>query len=259
MTGTLPLPQGESAPDGYDCLSEVIMRNLRRAYLRFYDVSVFLGQIGRGYVRTKFTIAEFGRFPVIRGKVRLQIRGEAVFGERFTAAGDTWGVRIYVDRRARLTVGDHVALKGGVSIEVWNDVRIGDKVMIAPFVSIIDNDRHELEPGVPLYKGPTVIENNVWLASNVAILPGVTIGSGSVIGANSVVTRDIPPNCFAAGSPARVVRRINVPDGWSHRFGYEPNPAEGGIRSGLHRVFTGKDDSPAQAMSEAGRHHEVVG
>jgi maltose O-acetyltransferase len=29
-----------------------------------------------------------------------------------------------------------------------------------------------------------------------------------VIGAGSVVTHDIPDNCFAAGSPCRVIREI---------------------------------------------------
>ncbi|MCR5355332.1 MAG: sugar O-acetyltransferase, partial [Lachnospiraceae bacterium] len=41
---------------------------------------------------------------------------------------------------------------------------------------------------------------------------GVTIGEGSVIGAGSVVTRDIPPNCFAAGNPCRVIREITDAD-----------------------------------------------
>jgi acetyltransferase-like isoleucine patch superfamily enzyme len=235
------------------------MRNFQRAYLRFYDISVFLGQVGRGYVRTKLTMAKFGRFPVIRGKVRFRIRGAAAFGEGFTAAGDTWGVMIHVDSGARLTVGDHVALGDGVSIEVWNDVRIGDKVMLAPFVSIIDNDRHELEPGTPLYKGPTVIGNNVWLASNVTVLPGVTVNSGSVIGANSVVTRDIPPNCFAAGAPARVIRSINVPDAWSHRSGYERSQAGVGLWPGLRRVFAGEANGAAEAAREAERDREAVG
>jgi acetyltransferase-like isoleucine patch superfamily enzyme len=235
------------------------MRNFQRTYLRFYDISVFLGQVGRGYVRTKLTTAEFGRFPVIRGKVRFQIRGAAVFGERFTAAGDTWGVSIRVDSGARLTVGDDVALNDGVSIEVWNDVRIGDLVIIAPNTSIIDNDRHELEPGTPLYKGPTVIENNVWLGGNVTILPGVTVGSGSVIGASSVVTRDIPPNSFAAGAPARVIRSINVPEGWSHRFGYGRNQARVGIWPGLRRVFAGEANSAAEAARAAEQDREAVG
>ena len=40
-------------------------------------------------------------------------------------------------------------------------------------------------------------------------LPGVTIGSGAVIGAGSVVSRDVPPNVVAAGSPCRVLRPIH--------------------------------------------------
>lgn len=259
MTVTPPLLPSESALDGYDHLAGVTMSNLWRSYLRFYDIAAFLGQVGRGYVRTKFSIAKFGRFPVVRGKVRLQIRGEAVFGERFTAIGDTWAVRVFVNNGARLTVGNHVALNGGVSIEVWNDMRIGDKVMIAPFVSIIDSDRHEVEPGAPLFKGPTVIGDNVWIASNVTILPGVTIGSGSVIGVNSVVSRDIPANSFAAGSPARVIRSINVPERWSHRFGYERDQTGGGIRASLRRVFESEGGPAAETASEAGRDHEVVG
>ena len=136
-------------------------------------------------------------------------------------------MRISVEEGARLTIGDHVAMNCGVSIDVWHDVRIGSKVMIAPNVTIIDDNRHELEPGAPLSNGPTVIGDNVWIAGNVTILSGVTIGSGSVIAGHSVVTRDIPPNSLAGGSPARVIKSLNVPDGWSHRFGYERNdPAE---------------------------------
>ena len=39
--------------------------------------------------------------------------------------------------------------------------------------------------------------------------PDVTIGNNCVIGAGSVVTRSIPPNSLAMGSPARVVRALD--------------------------------------------------
>jgi acetyltransferase-like isoleucine patch superfamily enzyme len=39
----------------------------------------------------------------------------------------------------------------------------------------------------------------------------VTIGDNAIIGANSVVTRDIPANAVAAGSPARVIRTRERP------------------------------------------------
>ena len=48
----------------------------------------------------------------------------------------------------------------------------------------VDDDRHELEPGAPLYKGPVVIGDNAWLGRGAVILPGVTIGAGSAVGAN---------------------------------------------------------------------------
>lgn len=48
---------------------------------------------------------------------------------------------------------------------------------------------------------PIVIEDNVWIGANVMIMPGVTIGKNSVIGAGSVVTRDIPANVVAFGTP----------------------------------------------------------
>jgi acetyltransferase-like isoleucine patch superfamily enzyme len=52
------------------------------------------------------------------------------------------------------------------------------------------------------------VGDNVWAGANVVITSGVTIGERCVIGANSVVTRDIPAFSVAAGSPARVLRRV---------------------------------------------------
>ena len=44
------------------------------------------------------------------------------------------------------------------------------------------------------------------------VLPGVKIGKNSVIGAGSVVTKDIPENVIAFGSPCKVYREINARD-----------------------------------------------
>jgi acetyltransferase-like isoleucine patch superfamily enzyme len=48
----------------------------------------------------------------------------------------------------------------------------------------------------------------VWIGSNSTILSGVTIGDNAVIGAGSVVTKDIPENMIAVGTPAKAVRSI---------------------------------------------------
>ncbi len=70
-----------------------------------------------------------------------------------------------------------------------------------------DGTAYDLE-----YAKPIVIEDGVWLASNVTVCGGVKIGKNSVIGAGSVVTRDIPEGVFAAGNPCRVIRAITEAD-----------------------------------------------
>ena len=54
-----------------------------------------------------------------------------------------------------------------------------------------------------------IIEDNVWLGEFVSVLPGVKIGKGAIIGSNSVVTKDIPANTIAVGSPAKVIKKYN--------------------------------------------------
>ena len=53
--------------------------------------------------------------------------------------------------------------------------------------------------------GRVRIGNNVGFGQNVMILKGVIIGDNSFIGANSVVTKDIPANSIAVGSPCKVI------------------------------------------------------
>ena len=49
-----------------------------------------------------------------------------------------------------------------------------------------------------------VLEEEVWLGTNVTLLPGITIGRGATVAAGSVVNRDLPPYTLCAGIPAKV-------------------------------------------------------
>lgn len=168
-----------------------------------------------GAVRAKFSGAEsFGGHADMHGRVHFKLQGRAVFGRGFIAEGDISTVSVVVREDATLIIGDDVYMNYGVTIEACHEIRIGNHVLMAPLVSIIDDNRHETEPGSILYKGPIVIGNNVWLARNVAVIPGASIGDGCVIAANSVVCTDIPPNSLAAGAPARVIRKLDLPTSW---------------------------------------------
>ncbi|MFJ2176705.1 sugar O-acetyltransferase [Streptomyces sp. NPDC087851] len=106
---------------------------------------------------------------------------------------------------------------GNVNLAFVDDVeiRIGDGVMIAPNVTLTTTG-HPVHPArradFGRFSEPIVIEDKVWIGSNVVVLPGVRIGYGSVIGAGSVVSRDIPPMVVAVGTPCRVLRAITDAD-----------------------------------------------
>jgi acetyltransferase-like isoleucine patch superfamily enzyme len=171
-----------------------------------------------GAVRARLSGAErFGKRQHIIGRVKFSLEGRAVFGDVFIADGSLATVSIGTRKGGNLSIGDHVFINSGVTIDAWHDVRIGNHVLLAPSVYIVDCDQHEVEPGSALRKEQVIVGDNVWLGRNAAVMPGVSIGSGSVIGANSVVTKDIPPNSFAAGVPARVIRKLEIPDGWIRR------------------------------------------
>ena len=57
--------------------------------------------------------------------------------------------------------------------------------------------------------GRISIGNNVAFGRHVMVLKGVKIGDNCFIGANSTVTRDIPANSIAVGSPAKVVMSLD--------------------------------------------------
>lgn len=107
---------------------------------------------------------------------------------------------------ARIKIGNNLGISSSTitcfkSIDIGNNVRVGANCVIA------DGDFHLDDPRVGNPK-PIVICDNVWLGYGVIIMKGVTIGENSIIGMNSVVTKDIPANSIAAGSPAKVIKEI---------------------------------------------------
>lgn len=56
--------------------------------------------------------------------------------------------------------------------------------------------------------GTISIGKNCFIGNDTIILPGVTIGDNCVIAAGSIVSRSIPDNSVAAGTPCRVLRTI---------------------------------------------------
>lgn len=121
----------------------------------------------------------------------------------------------HCDYGKNIEVGRNFFVNYNCTILDVGKVVIGDNVMFAPNVSIYtaghpvhpDSRNTGYEYGIAI-----TIGDNVWIGGNVIINPGVTIGNNVVIGAGSIVTKDIPDNVIAVGSPCKVIREVTEAD-----------------------------------------------
>jgi acetyltransferase-like isoleucine patch superfamily enzyme len=186
---------------------------------RFYPIWRDLQDVAaRGYFRR--AVGRVGSNCVVHDPCHLLNPQCVTIGENFFAFGgtrieavDSWASQLF---SPRILIGDRVQLNYDVHIGAIGTLIIGNDVLIGSRVLITDHSHGRTDPASlqtkgllrPLIsKGPTVIEDNVWIGEGACILDGVRVGRNSVVGANAVVTRDVPPDTVVVGVPARHVLR----------------------------------------------------
>ena len=88
-------------------------------------------------------------------------------------------------------------------------VSIGNNVTLTG-VRILAHDASTQIPLGVSKVGRVIIGDNVFVGQGSIILPNTHIGNRVIIGAGSVVSKDIPDNSVAAGSPARVIESYDA-------------------------------------------------
>ena len=125
---------------------------------------------------------------------------------------------VEIQSRGVLKIGNNVQINDYSRIVALDKITIGNNVLIARFVSILDHDHnYKLNINKLNFEGyktsPTVIGNNVWISDKVTILKGVTIVDNVIIGANSLVNKDVQSNSIIGGVPAKLLKIIERNDG----------------------------------------------
>jgi maltose O-acetyltransferase len=133
----------------------------------------------------------------------------AIFGK----GGDTVWLQppFFCDYGSNIELGERVFFNFNCVVLDVCRVCIGDYTLFGPGVQIL-TPMHPLNAALRRkeeYGKPVHIGSDVWVGAGAFVLPGVSIGARAVIGAGSVVTRDVPPDVFAAGNPCRVIRKIS--------------------------------------------------
>ena len=149
-----------------------------------------------------------GAIPDINNLGNIQLGEACIFRSyRLTQRLSVW-------KGASLTIGKQCFFNDAVTLCATVKISIGDYVKIGDQVHIYDSDFHQVTADQDVFQKPVVIGNNVWLGAKSMILAGSTIGDNSVIAAGSIVKGEIPANCVAAGTPAKVLKTFETPVGW---------------------------------------------
>lgn len=138
-------------------------------------------------------------------------------------------------KTGKITIGQYTAIMQDVKIQCASSITIGSFCGIASNTLVVDNNNHPIDiegriahrirvaPGGEGYQGesfgweiavsdPVDIKDGVWIGSNCSIMKGVTIGEGAIVARGSIVTKDVEPHTIVAGNPAKMVKRLPIPD-----------------------------------------------
>ncbi len=141
----------------------------------------------------------------------FRINGSATWPMHFTSR---------VLSAKKIVVGNRSApgLNSGAYIQAKNGIEIGNNCRFGPNVGLISANHNIDDYDQWDVVNPIIIGNNVWIGMNTVVMPGIKIGNNVVIGANSTVTKDIPDNSIAVGSPCKVVKVKEAYKGEKYEF-----------------------------------------
>lgn len=120
--------------------------------------------------------------------------------------------KIYVGNRKNIIIGEKCSVNRGVTIQGFNDVKIGKKVVLSNNSMLLDGNldyKVLTESGERVHLPSYVhIGNHVWIGAGAIILPGVSIGTRSIVAAGSIVTKSFPQDVIIAGNPGKIIKGL---------------------------------------------------
>lgn len=106
----------------------------------------------------------------------------------------------------KLTIGDHSWIGDDVVLYTLGEITIGANTVVSQRSYICTGSHNYKLVNFDIYAKPIVIEDQVWLATDVFVAPGVVIGEGTVVGARSSVYSSLNRMGIYTGNPAKFVR-----------------------------------------------------
>lgn len=170
----------------------------------------------------------FGEWDIIKAAIEAnqsQIEDYVIENDRRNSAIpllDMKGINARIEPgaiiRDQVEIGNNAVIMMGASINIGSV--IGEGTMIDMNVVLggratVGKNCHigagTVLAGVvePPSAKPVIVEDDVVIGANCVVLEGVTVGKGAVVAAGAVVIDDVAPYTVVAGTPARVIKKID--------------------------------------------------
>ena len=107
----------------------------------------------------------------------------------------------------KVSIGNNSWIGDDVVLYSLGEIRIGENSVISQKSYVCTGDHDYNDENFRIRSKPTIIEDEVWIATDCYISPGITIGRGSVIGARSSVFKNMPSNYVCIGSPCKPIKK----------------------------------------------------
>ena len=124
--------------------------------------------------------------------------------------------KIFASHKSKIIIGDKFTCNSNVMINARGigEIKIGQNVLIGPNAVLRSNNHNFKIFKTPINQqgmsdGKIIIEDDVWIGSNVVILPNVIIGKGSIVAAGAVVTSNVGSFSIVGGVPAKEIGTRN--------------------------------------------------
>ena len=120
------------------------------------------------------------------------------------------GDRSKLDVHPTAVVNNALFNVGSGTITVGEYAFFGHNVSVLTGTHDINTFGRERGSAIPRSGRDIVIGEGVWVASNAMVLGPCVIGAHAVVGGGSLVMGDVAPYTIVAGSPARVLRSVQL-------------------------------------------------
>ena len=103
----------------------------------------------------------------------------------------------------KVEIGDYSWVGDDVVFYSLDWIRVGQHCVISQKSYLCTGSHDHQDPTFGLKTAPIMLENGVWLATDVFVGPGVTVGANTVVGARSSVFSNLPSQHICLGTPCR--------------------------------------------------------